>query len=267
MIRPALFALAAGAAFLSPGALAQARDFDLDAALATSRAVVGRPVADVALRDTDGRPVRLSSFRGKPLVVSLVYTSCLNVCPTVTQTLAEHVESARAVVGPHAFSIVTIGFDTRADTPARMARFARAQGIDDPDWRFLSGDAKAIATLARDLGFTYARTPGGFQHLAQTSILDAEGRLYQQIYGDRFEAPALVEPLKALAFDRPQAAGAIDALVERVRLVCTFYDPVTGRYTLDYSLFIGLAIGGVSLSVVGFVIVRSWLRLRRQRPA
>ncbi len=267
MFRASLLAIAAGAAFASSAALAQARDFDLDAALATSRAAVGRLIGDAVLRDADGREVRLSSFRGKPLVVSLVYTSCLRVCPTITRTLAEHIESARAVVGAHAFSVVTIGFDARADTPARMARFARAQGIDDPDWRFLSGDAATVSALARDLGFTYLRTPGGFQHLAQTSILDSDGRLYQQIYGDQFEAPALVEPLKALAFDRPQAAGTLDALVERVRLVCTFYDPVTGRYTLDYSLFIGLAIGGMSLSAVGFVIVRSWLRLRRQRLA
>jgi len=72
-----------------------------------------------------------------------------------------------------------------------------------------------------------------------------------------------------VALDRPVVAdgNAIDGLIERVRLVCTFYDPVTGRYALDYSIFIGLAIGAASLGGVAFIIVRSWLRLRRQRLA
>ncbi len=245
-------------------------DFDVKAALAASRAAVGSVIPDVTLRDVEGRPVRLSSFRGRPLVISFVYTSCLRVCPVITQTLAEAAASARAVVGDDGFAIATIGFDSRADTPARMADFARAQGIDDPNWVFLSADAKTVETLAHALGFTFMRlAAGGFDHLAQTSILDADGRLYRQIYGDRFEAPALVEPLRELALDRPVAAdsGALDGLIERVRLVCTFYDPVTGRYALDYSLFIGLAIGAASLGGVGFIIVRSWLRLRRQRLA
>jgi len=269
-MRRLLTVAVAAALALAPG-IARAdgeKSFDVKDALAASRAAVGRAIDDFTLRDAEGRAIRLSSFRGRPLVVSFVYTSCLRVCPVITQTLAEAAASARAVVGDNGFAIATIGFDSRADTPARMASFARAQGIDAPNWVFLSADAATVEALARELGFTYLRlAAGGFDHLAQTSIIDADGRLYRQIYGAQFDAPALVEPLRELALDRPTAAGALDGLIDRVRLVCTFYDPVTGRYALDYSIFIGLAIGAASLGGIGFVIVRSWLRLRRQRLA
>ncbi|MFZ3128547.1 MAG: SCO family protein, partial [Rhodoferax sp.] len=54
---------------------------DQKAALGLSQAVVGRAVGDYTLLDREGRPVRLSQFRGKPLLVSFIYTGCFQVCP------------------------------------------------------------------------------------------------------------------------------------------------------------------------------------------
>ncbi len=236
--------------------------FDRGAAYDDSRAAIGNNVGDYRFRDRTGRSIALNSFKGKPLIVSLIYTSCPHFCPMISQSLAQAADIAEEAIGTGSFNIVSIGFDTAADTPARMASFARTQGLDAANWRFLSADRKSVEALARDLGFAYAPSPNGYDHLAQTTIIDAGGKVFHQVYGTRFEPPFLVEPMKDLIFGRASQLTSLDGLINRVRLFCTVYDPATGRYGFDYSLFIVIGVGSLCLFGVGFVIVRAWLGSR-----
>jgi len=235
---------------------------DRNAAIAYSQAAIGRTLGDYSFLDTQSRPVRLSDYRGKPLVVNMVFTACSDSCPIVVQTLRKAVDVAQEAVGRDAFSVVTIGFDAGDDTPERMRAFARSQGVDLPNWTFLSGDAAAIDGLVENLGFIYYPSSRGFDHLAQTTVIDAEGRIYRQVYGAQFNAPALVEPLIELVFARPAASGTLAYLANRLRLFCTYYDPNRDRYRFDYAIFIGLVVGASSLIGVGAILVRAWLRSR-----
>jgi len=241
--------------------------FDRKTALAVSQGVIGKSVGDYTLTAADGRKVRLTGFRGKPLVVSLVYTSCYHICPLTTQHLAEVVRTARAALGTDSFRVITIGFDTPHDTPTMMRQFERDQGVDIPGWEFLSADAAAMAGLTKDLGFLYYPTPHGFDHLIQATVIDARGKIYRQVYGTNFEPPLLVEPLKELVFGRPSAGSLLSALSSRIRLFCTVYDPSSGQYRFDYSIFIGIIIGMMSIGTVGFFLIREWRRLRRRAHA
>lgn len=236
--------------------------FDRDSALALSQGAIGGQTGDHRFLDRRGRPVRLADLRGRPLVVSLIYTSCAHTCPMVTQTLARAVEAARDLLGEDSFAVATIGFDTRADNPARMRAFAREQGVDLDDWRFLSADAGTIEAVTRELGFIFFATPKGFDHITQTTILDADGRVYDQVYGASFDPPALAEPLKRLSMGRPAADGALAGLLERVRLVCTVYDPASDRYRLDYSLIIAAVVGFACLAAVAIFLLRAWRQNR-----
>ena len=237
--------------------------FDSAAALKYSQAALGGQIGDYTLTGVDGRPVRLSSYRGKPLVVSLVYTSCYHTCSVTTRQLAKVVRTARQALGPRSFAVLTIGFDTSMDTPMAMRNFQRQQGVDMEDWAFLSADSKTIQGLGKDLGFLYSPSPKGFDHLLQSTVIDADGKVYRQVYGDLFVTPALVEPLKDLVFGTRSEQSTLESLLSRVRLFCTAYDPSSDRYYFDYSLFIGMAIGA---SIVGLGIaflVRETLRSRR----
>jgi protein SCO1 len=235
---------------------------DEKGALAVSQAALGRQIDDHRFIDSAGNSVRLSDFRGKPLVVNLIYTACIRSCPVIVQTLADAVTDAQGAVDQGSFNVITIGFDAGADTPDRMASFARTQGIDLPDWRFLSSDGRTIEKLAEQLGFVYFASAQGFQHLSQISVLDSEGRLYRQIYGENFPTPFLVEPLKDLVFGRNASATSIAGLVNRLRLFCTLYDPAAQRYRFDYSVFIGFFIGLAALTAVGSILVRNLWRRR-----
>ncbi len=236
---------------------------DEEGALAISQAALGRQIDDHRFVDQNGNAVRLAEFRGKPLVLNLVYTACVRSCPVIVQTLHDAVADAQGALDEDSFNVITVGFDARGDTPDRMASFARAQGIELPNWRFLSTDGRTIEKLAAQLGFVYFASSQGFQHLSQVSVLDSEGRLYRQIYGEDFGSPFIVEPLKDLVFGRNADPTSVAGLINRLRLFCTLYDPAAQRYRFDYSVFIGLFIGLAALTIVGSVLVRNLWRRRR----
>lgn len=238
---------------------------DTQAALRKSQQRLGTVIGDYRLRTTDGRTLDLAGLRGRPLVVNLVYTACSSTCPVIVQTLAGAVRDAQSAIGVDRFAVLTIGFDTVHDTPDRMRSFARTQGIDLPNWTFAAMSGADVERLTADLGYTFFASPKGFDHVAQVSLLDADGRLYRHIYGDAFDSPALVEPLKDLVFGRAGSLVSIDGLINRLRLFCTLYDPAAGRYRFDYSVFIGFAIGLGALSLIGFVLVRNVIRLSHAR--
>ena len=255
-----MVALAAGSA---PAKAATEKPFDDEAAYKYSQAAVGRQVGDYSFRDRQGRPVALSDFRGKPLVVSLIYTSCSQTCPVISHSLIKAVDLAQKNIGRDAFRVVTIGFDARVDSPERMRTFARQQNIDLPNWEFLSADAATIDRLSEDLGFIFFASAKGFDHLAQITIVGSEGKVFRQVYGDEFEPPHVVEPLKDLIFGRLSALASWDGIVDRVKLYCTVFDPNIGGYRFDYRVPMIVALGGITLLSIGFFMVRAWIRLFR----
>lgn len=237
-----------------------AEDYDREAALTASQAAIGRTLGEYTFRDTDGQSFWLSELTGKPMIVSLIYTSCHHVCPMITQNLEEKVAIAREAFGEDKFSVVTIGFDWRVDTAEQMRIYASSRGIDQTHWHFLSGDAAVIESIASDVGFQFAASAKGFDHLSQTTIVDSSGKVYRQVYGQDFDAPALVEPLKELIFDTPRAAGVIEHWVDTFRFFCTVYDPNSGRYLFDYSIFMAIFVGIICLGAILTFVVHEWRR-------
>lgn len=239
--------------------------FDEKAALERSQAAVGQKLGDHALLTADGKQITLSAFQGKPLLISLIYTSCHHTCPIMTRQLAEAVEAAREAVGVDSFNVLTVGFDAGVDTPDRMRRFAAERGIDDPHWTFAAADPGTIEAITRELGFTYLPSPRGYEHLAQTSIIDAGGTVHQQVYGELIHTPALVEPIKQLVWDLEADPASLTGWLKGVKLFCTVYDPNTGRYEFEYSFFIGLFIGILTLGSVAVFVIRAWRETNRSR--
>jgi len=239
-------------------------DYDRDEALQISQQAIGKSLGNYHFTAADGRDVTLDDYRGTPLLISMIFTSCHHICPTTTKHLLEASEAAREVLGNNSFSIVSIGFDTSNDTPEAMQAFARQQGVDAGNWHFLSATPEIITRLSQDLGFQFFASPRGFDHLIQTSLIDRQGKVYSQVYGMEFELPTLVEPLKQLVLNRPESAGhPIAGLLDRVRLFCTVYNPATGRYEIDNSLFFQIASGFIVVFGISFYLFREARRARR----
>jgi protein SCO1 len=227
-------------------------------ALERSQEAIGNRAAEYEFLDQDRRPVHFSDYLGKPLLVNFIFTSCHHTCPMMTANLVKVVDVARDAVGRNAFSVVTVGFDVEVDTPEMMRFFAVERGVDFDGWDFLSGDSEAIERITADLGFYYTPSASGFDHLAQSTVLDAEGKVYRQVYGQSFDPPALVEPLKELVFGEQPDAGKLSDWINGIKLFCTVYDPSSGKYYFDYSLFVSIGVGLICLFSIAFFVIKSW---------
>ena len=255
-----------GHSVATAGSVTTVAGLDQAIALKSSQAVLERSVSDFTLLDRAGQPVRLAQYRGKPLLVSFIYTGCFDVCPATTRALQNAVEASRNVFGTHQFNVLSIGFNQPADSPQAMKAFALQYRIDQPNWEFLSPHASIVESLTREFGFSYAATPAGFDHILQVTLLDGTGRIYRQIYGDSFGADGLAEPLKQLLSNTPVAQQlSLEGLLDRVRILCTVYDPKSGTYRVQYGLLIEVA-GGVTfaMAVVWFFLAE-WRTQRRAR--
>ncbi len=232
---------------------------DARTAIAQSKRSIGRTLDDFRLIDSHGALLPLQDYHGKPLVISLVYTACSSICPPTTQHLIDVVNEAVRVFGVDGFNVLTVGFDARNDTPSRLTQFASSQGIKFKNWRLASGDAVTIEALISQIGFSYYAIAGGFDHVTQTTIVDRDGRIYRHIYGDDFPLTVFVEPMKELIYgiSRP---FSLTNLVDRVKFICTVYDPAAGRYRIDYGIAFGSALGALSLLIFGGLLYREWSR-------
>lgn len=206
--------------------------FDRDTALKISRDAIGNTLPNYTFTNSLGQPVSLSDFAGRPVLINLIYTSCMHTCPMIVETLSRSVDVAREALGQDSFTVLTIGFDTQIDTAERMAGYARARHVGDENWFLLSADETTVQALAADLGFQFYRSPTGFDHLAQVSVLDEASVVYRQIYGVKLTAPVVVEPLKQLVFGRKTGYTSFSGLSNQVKLFCTIYDPSTAGITL-----------------------------------
>ena len=238
--------------------------FDEKEALRISQSAIGNQLGDYTFLNHSWRKVRLSDYRGKPLIISMIYTSCPVICATTTKNLSA-LKQSRDVLGADSFAVLTIGFDTANDTAEAMDAFAKRMEVQLPNWEFVSADAESIKKLSKDLGFVFSPSPdGGFNHITQTTFIDGKGKVNLQIYGEEFENRTLLDPLKNMIYDVKAtdpvysfetAESGFAGIAKSVRLFCTVYDTRTGKYTVDYSFFYGIGLGiFVSLLIIWWIV-------------
>lgn len=238
---------------------------DRAAALRISQAAIGKEPANYTLLDRRGNPVRLSDYRGKPLLVSFIYTGCFQICPTTTRSLHEAVQDLGKLVGFDKFNVVSIGFNQPFDSPEAMRAFAAQNSISTSNWEFLSPHRSIVEALTRDFGFSYVANTGGFDHVLEVTVLDGQGRIYSQVYGERLAANQLGEPMRQLLSGAPLPQTiSLDELIDRVRILCTVYDPETGKYRYNYSLFLEIAGGATFFFAMFWFLGGEWLQHRRK---
>jgi cytochrome oxidase Cu insertion factor (SCO1/SenC/PrrC family) len=143
-----------------------------------------------ALVDQSGTIVRSESLRGHAVVVSFVFTTCVEACPLITAQLARAQARARAEKLDGRVRFVSITLDPVTDTPEVLRRYADAYGIDLTTWHFLTGASDDVARVIHAFGLTTGRwreagarwRGAGFGrhpivHGSLVVLVDGEGRI------------------------------------------------------------------------------------------
>ncbi len=218
---------------------------------------------DIVMRDSHGTEVRLGDLIERPTVLSLVYFECRNMCPMILAGKARVFGKLDLTPGKD-YSLITVSFD-ELDTPETAAQakkdYLNAMGEGKPfpedQWRFLTGDARAISRLMESVGMRVMRTDGGFSHVAVLVVLSPKGKIIRYIYGTTY-----------LPFDLKMAlteaeAGRVSISARRVLLYCFSYDPEGKRYVFNVIRVAGTV---TSLSAIIFFIylVRSSGKRRKE---
>jgi protein SCO1 len=96
--------------------------------------------------------------------------------------------------------------------------------------------------------------------MIQATVVDGDGVVYRQVYGQQIEPPQFVDPLKRLALGQRAQEDTLGAMIEGVRLFCTVFDPKSGRYRFDWSVVLSFAIGVLCFTAIAAFLWRSFPR-------
>lgn len=127
----------------------------------------------VPLTDQLGRSGKLGEWRGKPVMISMFYSSCQFVCPRIVEALKRTEENLVTKV-----PILMVSFDPARDDTAALKAMADERHIDSKFWTLARTDARNVRKLAAILGIQYRELESGeFNHSSVIILLDAEGRV------------------------------------------------------------------------------------------
>jgi protein SCO1/2 len=219
---------------------------------------------DVEFRDEAGRTVTLKDYFGRrPLILSLVYYSCQDLCPLTLDGLVRGMRPLSFNIGDQ-FDVLTVSFDPR-DTSALAAakknNFVKQYSRPGAEkgWNFLTGDETAIRRLTEAVGFryNYESENGRFGHATGIMLLTPDGKIARYFYGIEFSPRDL--RLGLIEASAKKIASPIDQLL----LFCYHYDPATGKYSLLVTNLVRL--GGIATVLALVIFIAVMLRRDRNR--
>lgn len=219
---------------------------------------------DLPFIDDEGQEVTLRKYFSKtkkPVVLSLIYYSCPNLCNFHLNGLTDGLKKLKWTIGKE-FDVVSVSFDER-ETPttasAKKENYLKAYARPGAEkgWHFLTGKKENIKKLADSVGFSYSwqEETKEWAHASAAIMVTPEGKVSRYLHGIHFEKQnlrlALLETSK----------GNIGNIIDNVVLYCFRFDPKKNKYTL-YAYNIMKAGATATLFLMALFFVPVWRRER-----
>jgi protein SCO1/2 len=164
----------------------------------------GEPVPDTPFVDQDGKPRSFNDFKGGPVALTFIYTSCPipDFCPRMDSHFASIQRSMAADPALARAHLVSISIDPITDTPAVLKRHAERMMADPARWTYFTGDRDEIDRFASRFGLSISRSVDNaidITHNLRTAVVDPEGRLVKLHIGNQWTPDQVLADLKAAA--------------------------------------------------------------------
>ncbi len=229
---------------------------------------------DLEFVDSRGETVILRElFRGKPVVLSLVYYECPMLCTLELNGLLKAMRAMDLAAGVD-YDVLTVSFDPRETTELAaskkdeyMKQYTHAGFYDrerlEDGWRFLTGSEQNIRALAEAVGFGYRydEEKDLYRHASGIVTLTPEGKVSRYQFGVEYSPRDLKFALMEASAER------IGSPVDAVMLYCFHYDPTTGKYGLVVMNALRLTGAATLLALFGFIGLSLWRDRRRGASA
>ena len=149
----------------SPATPVASRSARLDApALATPP----EPARDFTLRDSLGRRVRLSDYRGKAVLLTFIYDHCPDVCPLIVGNL--HTALTRLNHGAEKAQVIAVSVDPKGDTPATVRAFLRAHEMTGR-MEYLIGTKRELTPVWKAWGVQVEASPENREQVGHSAFV------------------------------------------------------------------------------------------------
>lgn len=177
--------------------------------------------------DERAHPVKIGDyFGGGPLVLVMGYFTCPNLCDSALAGVMESLDGAELMAGRD-YRGLFVSIDPREGPPEAAARKQeQVSAASSEGWSFLTGNERASRALADAIGFPYEYDPreNEYVHPAGFVVVSPSGTVSRYFPGMRFEAEEVRSALEEAS------RGRVGSLADRLLLLCTHFDPVTGQY-------------------------------------
>jgi protein SCO1/2 len=152
------------------------------------------PAPNFQLTDQLGKPISLAQFKGKPVVLTFLYTHCPDVCPLT----AERLHTTMLKLGSQAqnVGVLAVSTDPKRDTADEALKFSRAHNMQDY-WHFLIGKEQTLSPIWTAYSIAAQQRLQEVNHTMALYVIDKQGR--ERIYlGSDFTPDQMAKDLQIL---------------------------------------------------------------------
>ena len=135
-------------------------------------------VADFELINQNGNIVTQEDYKDKIYVTDFFFTSCLTICPIMTDNM---VKIQEAYIENDDIMFLSLSVTPEIDSIPILREYANKRGVIDTKWNITTGDKKHIYELARKSYFAVVeKGDGGLQDFIHTTnfiLVDKQKRI------------------------------------------------------------------------------------------
>lgn len=150
-------------------------------------------------QNPQGENLTLANFRGRPVIIAMVYTGCEYACPMTIGKLRK-IEKQLQDAKANDYLFVLASFDTVRDRPSDLTAYSKKHQLDPKHWLMVSTTQDAnVRELAILLNVNFKKEgEKDFSHSNIITLLDQDGVMNQQLNGFGADEKPLVEQVVKL---------------------------------------------------------------------
>ncbi len=154
------------------------------------------PAPDFQLKDQFGNPISLAQFKGKPVVLTFLYTHCPDVCPLTAEKL--HATMLNLGKDAQRVAVLAVSMDPKGDTAAAAQNFSNVHKMINY-WHYLIGTHDQLAPVwaSYSVDAQAATSSGSVSHSSAVYVIDKQGHERVLLDND-FSSSQLAADLKLL---------------------------------------------------------------------
>jgi protein SCO1/2 len=218
-------------------------------------------------KDEAGKDVKLADYFGKhPVVLVMPFYRCAGTCILEMEGLIKVANGVNLTMGKD-YEVVVVSLDPR-ETP-ELATIKKRDYLRDYDRRgadkglhCLTGSRDQLQNLADGVGFRfyYDERSGAPVHSTGLMVSTASGKLSRYLLGVDFAPRDLNLSLIEAGENR------IGSLSEKVTLLCSQYDPHSGKYTIAVVRLLQVAGCGTVFLLASYIGSMLYVEKHRKDP-